>query len=405
LVLDEGLVSYADLDHQVTLRAGSLARDVRAGEIVAVPVHLDLASVIELLALMRAGAVPAPYASVAPAITGIAPAGTALCIETSGSAGAPSIVPISYENLAAAVAASRSRLANGADDLWLATLPFHHIGGISVVLRSLEAGGAAVVSPFSEDTGSVIAETAPTIASLVPTMVYRLLERAPDSLATVGIVLTGGARLSSRVAQTADERGVQLIPTYGMTEATSQIATAIPGSPRSKRDLIGPPLDGFTVSIRTAEGFARPGEVGVIEIEGPAVFGGYLDAPARSGTHRTSDVGFIDADGCLGVIGRTDEVVITGGENVSLSRVAAAIEDLAGVRDVVVVGVPDPEWGTAVCAFIELEPGTSRGDVMDAVSMHLDLHAAPKRLEVGVVPLLSNGKYDRETVHRHFAEQ
>ena len=402
IVMRDLVISYADLDHQVTVRASSLVREVRVGEIVAVPVRIDVVSVVEILALMRAGAVVAPYASTPPTITAAAPEGVALCLATSGSTGAPRIVPLSYQNLSASVAASRSRIGNGPDDRWLATLPLHHIGGISVLLRSLQAGGSVVLSPFGAETGSVIDQCAPTIASLVPTMLYRLIEHAPDRLAAIGIVLTGGAPLSSEMALSATERGVSLVPTYGMTEASSQIATAIPGTPFVGGDAVGPLLEGFSVSIRTPEGSAQQGEVGVIEVDGPAVFNCYLGSPPRLGAHTTADLGFIDSDGSLGVIGRIDDVVVTGGENVSLARVAATMEDLNGVRDVAVVGVPDREWGTAICALVELEQGTHRGDVLEELATHLIHYAVPKRVDVGVVPLLRNGKHDRGAVQRHF---
>lgn len=401
--MHDGVVSYADLDHQVNLRSRSLVSEVRSGEIVAVPVHIDMASVIEILAVMRAGGVVAPYASTPVAVTAPAPQGTALCLATSGSTGVPRIVPLSYENLAASVAASRCRLGNRSDDRWLATLPFHHIGGISVLLRSLEAGGATVLSPFGSATARIIERAVPSIASLVPTMVYRLLERAPDSLASIGIVLTGGAHLSQKIAHKATASGVTLVPTYGMSETASQVATAVPGSLSSGGDLVGPLLDGFSVVIRTDGGIAGQGEVGVIEVDGPAVFGGYLGAEARVGPYRTADLGFMSAEGSLGVIGRIDDVVVTGGENVRLSRVALAIEGLVGVRDVSVVGVPDREWGTAICALIELEPGTHVGRILDEVATQLDRHCMPKRVETGVVPLLSNGKHDVVAVQRTFA--
>ena len=402
LVTDSDVVTYADLDRQVAFRSRSLAGRVSTDTIVPVSVRLDVASVVELLALMRTGAVAAPYAKVRPNLPTMAPEGTALCIATSGSTGVPRIVPLSFGNLSASIAASRVRLRNGSDDRWLATLPLHHIGGISVVLRSLEAGGAAVLSPFGTRTASAIDQAAPTIASVVPTMAYRLLEQSPDSLASIGIVLTGGARLTRRLARRALERGVALLPTYGMTETASQIATAVPGSRGTGGDLIGPVLEGFSVSIWTPEGPAEPGEAGVIEVDGPAVFSGYLDAPPRRGAHRTSDLGFLDADGSLSVIGRIDDVVMTGGENVSLSHVARTIEDLTGVREVAVVGVADDEWGTAICALIELEPEAHANSVMDEIADALDDHAVPKRTEVGVVPLLENGKADLVAVRRHF---
>jgi O-succinylbenzoic acid--CoA ligase len=402
LVTGDGVVTYADLDSKVILRSRSLARQVRTGAIVPVPVRIDVASVVEILALMRTGAVAAPYASVPPNVPATAPEGTALCVATSGSSGVPRIVPLSYGNLSASVAASRVRLGNGSDDRWLATLPLHHIGGISVVLRSLEAGGAAVLSPFGTQTASTIDQAAPTIASLVPTMAYRLFEQSPDSLASIGIVLTGGARLNRRFSRMAAECGAALLPTYGMTETTSQIATAVPGSTQTGGDLIGPVLECLTVSILAPEGLAEPGEAGVIEVDGPAVFSGYLDAPPRKGPHRTSDLGFLSADGSLGVIGRIDDVVMTGGENVSLSYVARTIEDLAGVREVAVVGIADHEWGTAICALLELEPEARPSIVMDEIAAALDDHAVPKRTEVGAVPLLGNGKHDLVAVRRHF---
>jgi O-succinylbenzoic acid--CoA ligase len=278
----------------------------------------------------------------------------------------------------------------------------HHIGGLSVLLRSLQAGGAAVLSPFGTDTASVIARAKPTIASLVPTMVHRLLERDPDSLATIPIVLTGGARVNRQLITRAATRGVMLLPTYGMTETASQIATAVPGSVPLAGDIVVPPLEGFSVSIRTDEGLAAPGETGVIEVEGPAVFNGYLGAPARVGAYRTSDVGFMDGAGSLGVIGRIDDVVVTGGENVSLLRVAQAIEALPGVVDAVVVGAPDREWGTAICALIEVEAGAHIGAIMDELASSLPSFAMPKRTVAGVVPLLSNGKHDIAAVQSRF---
>jgi O-succinylbenzoic acid--CoA ligase len=274
-----------------------------------------------------------------------------------------------------------------------------------VLLRSLEAGGSVVLSRFGRDTVSDLERFTPTVASIVPTMAYRLLESAPDSLAAVGIVLTGGARLTHRLFATASARGVSLVPTYGMTEAGSQIATAVPGSPPPDGDLVGPPLEGFTVSIHTDAGPAGIGDVGVIEVEGPAVFDGYLGEEPRTGAHRTSDLGYIDAAGSVGVIGRVDDVVITGGENVSLSSVAAAIDDVDGVRDVVVVAIPDHEWGAVICALVDIEPDMTIASIRDQLVTHFAHHGVPKRMEAGSVPLLPNGKHDVVAVQRRFGAQ
>jgi O-succinylbenzoic acid--CoA ligase len=200
----------------------------------------------------------------------------------------------------------------------------------------------------------------------------------------------------------AAELGVSLVPTYGMTETCSQIATAIPGTTQESAGVIGPLLDGFSVSIRRSSGDAVTDEVGVIEVEGLAVFGGYTDEPFRSGPFTTSDLGFMSKDGQLSVVGRIDDVVVTGGENVSLSGVSSVIEEVVGVLDVAVVGIPDEEWGTAVCAIVGIGIDASEGDVTDAISAGLPPRAVPKRIEFGSVPLLRNGKHDMDAVQRFF---
>jgi O-succinylbenzoic acid--CoA ligase len=199
----------------------------------------------------------------------------------------------------------------------------------------------------------------------------------------------------------AAELGVSLVPTYGMTETCSQIATAIPGTTQESAGVIGPLLDGFSVSIRRSS-VAVTDEVGVIEVEGPAVFSGYTDEPFRSSPFTTSDLGFMSKDGQLSVVGRIDDVVVTGGENVSLSGVGSVIEEVVGVLDVAVVGIPDEEWGTAVCAIVSIGIDASESDVTDAISAGLPPRAVPKRIEFGSVPLLRNGKHDMDAVQRFF---
>lgn len=403
LIFSDGVVSYADLAAQVHARARSLRSVMDEGALVPVVAHLDMASIVEMLAVMKSGGVVVPYDAHLPP-GGVRPPGdAAVCLSTSGTGQRPRMVPLSYANIAASVAASRARLGNGPQDRWLATLPLTHVGGLSVLWRSLEAGGAVVVAPFDDSIVDVLEVTRPTFASLVPTMLYRLLEAAPDTLAGIGTVLTGGARIPRSVRDAAADGGVSLVPTYGMTETTSQVATAVLGRPQTSPNVVGPPLEGFEITID--DGDDDTGEPGVIIVEGPAVFGGYLGEPPREGPFRTSDLGYLTPDGDLVVVGRRDDVVVTGGENVDLSVVREVITDLDGVDDTVVVGVSDPEWGTIVCALVEGPDVASRAHVRELVAERLRAPERPKRWRFGQIPLLANGKHDIQAVRRLFTDE
>jgi O-succinylbenzoic acid--CoA ligase len=404
LILAEGPVAYAELAAQVHSRMRSLQAVVTDGVVVPVPVRLDLASIVEMLAVMKAGGVVAPYATHRPVIVGRPPRGTAVCIQTSGSAGEPKTVPLSYDNIAASVGASRSRLGNGPQDRWLATLPLTHVGGLSVLWRSLEIGGAVVVAPFDASLPGLLEATRPSFASLVPTMVHRLLENAPDALAAIGTVLIGGDRLSEALRDKASLAGVSLVPTYGMTETTSQVATARTRDVPSDPAVVGPPLDGFTVTIQD-DGSLPSGEHGVIVVDGPAVFAGYLGEAPRRGPFETADVGYLTSDGRLAVLGRRDEVVITGGENVDLADVRNVITAVPHVRDAVVVGVPDPEWGVVICALVECHGSLDERSLRAIVEEQLRPHERPRYWDFGDVPVLPNGKHDAAAVRTRFTDE
>ena len=314
------------------------------------------------------------------------------------------MVPLSYQNIAASVASSRKRLGNGPQDRWLATLPLTHVGGLSVLWRSFESGGSIAVAPFDASLSHRLEAFRPSVASLVPTMVYRLLESAPDALAAIGTVLTGGARLPRTIRDDAARRGIALVPTYGMTETTSQVATAIPGRPHSGINVIGPPLDGFSVTIETAEGSSRVGEPGVIVVDGPAVFAGYLGEPSREAAFATSDIGYLTTEGVLAVVGRQDDVVVTGGENVDLTVVRDTVLGFPDVIDAIVVGVPDPEWGSIVCVLVDGPDPDAEGNLSELARELLEPAHRPRRWAFGTIPLLANGKHDVRAVHGLFVD-
>ncbi len=384
----DGSISYAELDRRVNAHAQALRDEgVEPGDVVPLAATLTLEDIVALVAIPLLGAVPAPYGPHRVDANG-AVAGTAYAIvPTSGSAGHPRGVVLTPGNITAAVEASRRRLGNDSRDRWLLTLPLFHVGGLSVVWRSLTAGGSieihegfdAVAVALSLKRGSV------SMASLVPTMLHRILEVDPGPYEGIKGVLLGGAPASRSLVGRGLAAGLPILQTYGMTETSSQVATVEPGKERQSLGTAGRVLDGFALSFDDGE----------ILLDGPAVSPGYIGEPPRVGPYRTGDLGHLDAEGRLIVTGRRDELILTGGENVRPSVVEAAIEDVPTVVHAVVVGIEDKEWGQIVVAVVEAE-AADMPDIEVATAGRLARHEIPKRwIQVGSIPLLPNGKRDR----------
>lgn len=319
---------------------------------------------------------------------------------TSGSHGEPRPVRLTHGNVAHAVRASRARLGNDAGDRWLLILPVFHVGGLSVLWRSAEAGGTVVVHDGFDAArvAGAMRRGEVTVVSLVPTMLHRVLQTDPGPYRGLRAVLVGGAPLSRALRERARDAGLPVVPTYGMTETCSQVATAVPGDPGGSEGTVGPPLDGIDIDIVDGAGRALPpGSVGEIVVTGPSVSPGYLGEPPRDGPHHTGDLGRLDEARRLVVLGRSDDIIVTGGEKVLPAAVEAVLEAHPAVDRVVVVAVPDEEWGARVTAVVaataDVEPAALRAWARERLARH----AVPKRwLIVPELPLLANGKVDRE---------
>ncbi len=322
---------------------------------------------------------------------------TALVIATSGSTGAPKGALLSRAQLAASAAATESRL--GGPGTWLLALPAHHIAGMQVLLRSVAAG----IRPHVLDT--VVPFTAHRFAaavaamghgrryvSVVPTQLHRILadEAATHAARSFAAVLVGGAAIAPALLDRARAARIAVVTTYGMSETCGGCVY----------DEV--PLDGVRVGV---------GGDGRIQLSGPMVARGYRGRPADPAfradvashvrTFVTDDLGEIDTAGRLSVIGRADEMIVTGGHQVSPTQVAAALGGAPGVAEVVVVGVSDEVWGQAVAAVVVpaagLPPPTLRS--LSRAAAGLPRHARPSRLVlVDALPLLGPGKPDRAAI-------
>ena len=282
-----------------------------------------------------------------------------LVVFTSGTTGTPDGVVLTLGNVLASATASAFRLGLVPDACWHVPLPMYHMGGLAPVYRSVLYGTALSVQRGFEPEETLAAMRAAdaTAVSLVPTMLERLLDAG--TLPDLRFVLLGGAACPPALLERAQDRGVPVAPTYGMTEAASQIATARPDEARRHPESVGNPVMFAEVTVVDDAGaVCEPGEEGELVVSGPMVTPGYLDADRTGeafagGGLRTGDVGHRDEAGRLYVHGRADDRIVTGGENVDPAEVAVALRAHPAVADCAVVGLPDEEWGEKVAALVE----------------------------------------------------
>jgi O-succinylbenzoic acid--CoA ligase len=321
---------------------------------------------------------------------------------TSGTTGTPKAALLSRRAFAASAAASAAFFGWQPDDRWLLCMPLAHVGGISVVIRSYLARKTVVLyGEASFDPTRVVSfmrDTRVTRASLVPTMLTRILEKGLPCPASLRVALLGGAAASERLLRAGGAAGWPLYTTYGLTEACSHVTLE-----RVDRDdactmhAVGRPISGTEVKI----------DEGQILVRSATLFSGYLgpddrilDALRPDGFFATGDLGELDAEGRLSLRARRSDLIVTGGENVYPREVEAVLESVPGVAGAVVFGVEDETWGQVVAMCVSLED--SSGSLAAVASAVRPLLAPHKRPRLGVIatpiPLTPVGKVDLRAV-------
>nr|WP_210768034.1 o-succinylbenzoate--CoA ligase [Cellulomonas humilata] len=322
------------------------------------------------------------------------PNGIAVVVQTSGSTGDPRAVLLSASALRASAAATEARLDG--PGRWLLALPVHHVAGLQVLVRSVLAGTepvATTAGPFRASAfvaaAAAMTGPGPRYTSLVPTQLVRLLDdpAATTALAAFDAVLLGGAATGPDLLDRARAAGVRVVTTYGMSETCGGCV------------YDGRPLDGVSVRLDTE---------GRILLAGPVLADGYLGRPDLDADAfvqvdgvrhlRTTDLGAWSGD-VLTVLGRADDVLVTGGVKVPPGPVESVLAGLPGVGEVCVVGIPDDEWGQLVVAVVVPRSGATPPTLADAraaVTDRLGATHAPRHVVVtDSLPLRGPGKIDR----------
>jgi len=295
--------------------------------------------------------------------------GDAVVIATSGSSGLPKAVIHTHASLLASARATSQRLAATSDDVWLACLPVSHIGGLSVVTRSLLTGSRVIVqAKFTVEGYEDAVREGATLVSLVHTA----LSRVDASLYRT--VLLGGSAAP-------EDLPVNVVTTYGMTETGSGVVY-------DRR-----PLDGVDIKIQDDD----------ILVRGAMLMRGYRNASSTvdaDGWLHTGDIGSVSSDGQLYVAGRRGDLIISGGENVWPEPVERVLMTMKTVRDCAVVGLPDSEWGKRVVALLETDDAVEMPleSVRAVVKEHLPAYMAPREVRFGKVPRTASGKIQRHLI-------
>ncbi|MDG2333665.1 MAG: o-succinylbenzoate--CoA ligase [Myxococcota bacterium] len=331
--------------------------------------------------------------------------GALALIYTSGTTGRPKGAILTPAAFRASARASASLLGTGPDDCWLACMPLFHVGGLSILLRAALAGSSVEVQQ-GFDAGAVAAALESgtvTGVSLVATMLRRLLEARGERPApeTLRWLLLGGGPAPAELLERAHALGYPLAPTYGLTEAASQVATRLPEDTAPPLGERLQPLPGTEIKIAGAAGERLPaGRAGEIWVRGETLMLGYLGQPeatARAlegGWLHTGDLGTLDAQGGLAVLDRRDDLIVSGGENIYPAEVEAVLAEHPGVLEAAVVAEPDPEYGARPVAWwVAREPGGEIDDLAEYCRARLAGYKVPRRfVAIHALPRNAAGK-------------
>lgn len=295
----------------------------------------------------------------------------AALLYTSGTTGKPKGALISHRNLLHCAQSLADIWQISPDDTLLHPLPVYHAHGLLTSINTMLASGGAVLLLSGFDPPEVITSMQMcSVMMAVPTHYSRLLEEPSfgrDRIGQLRCAISGSAPLPLALAREFRERtGVPIIERYGSTEAA--IVTALPRAEERRAGWVGWPLPDVEVQVRDHDGRTHQTGIGILETRGPNVFVGYWNNEKATreafndGWFNTGDVAEIDYAGCVKLLGREKEIVITGGLNVYPAEIESALRQLDGIKDAAVFGVPHPDFGEAVVAAVELKDPTGTVD-------------------------------------------
>ena len=317
---------------------------------------------------------------------------------TSGTTGKSKIVPLKRRQMISAAKASAKNFQPEPNHFWLLCLPLNHVGGISIIFRSLLYGSAIYrMGRFNEEMVTEFLSENPRFqaASLVPTMLSRLLKNPLfKTHKDFKAILLGGGPTTLQLLKRSVERGIPIVSSYGMTETCAQIVAnpmTTPSGMYTPLKSVGKPFPPNQLQIRDDEGkILGKNQSGLIWLKGPQVFDGYyqMEEPEeffdKDGWFKTGDYGHLNGFKQLFIESRREDLIISGGENINPTEVEEAMQKLPLIKEAVVLGLPDEEWGQKVTAVVTLLNGKTPdiNEIKELLKTELTDFKIPKELVV-----------------------
>ncbi|MEF2546722.1 malonyl-CoA synthase [Aurantimonas sp. E1-2-R+4] len=360
----------------------------------------------------KALAAPTKFETVARAASDLA-----AILYTSGTTGRSKGAMLTQDNLLSNAEVLRDYWRFTDKDVLLHALPIFHTHGLFVASNTAMIASGAMIFLPKFDVEEVFRFLPDATAMMgVPTFYTRLLadkRLTREATAHMRLFTSGSAPLLAETHKAFEERtGLRILERYGMTETNMSTSNPYDGDRRA--GTVGFPLPGVTLRIVDAEtGEALPnGEIGVIEVKGPNVFSGYWQMPEKTaaefrddGFFITGDLGMIDADGYVTIVGRGKDLVISGGFNIYPKEVELALDELPGVVESAVIGVPHPDFGEGVVGVVVGASGLKEEELTGALKERLARFKQPKRIVfVDELPRNTMGKVQKNVLRDRFAD-
>ena len=338
-------------------------------------------------------------------------------IYTSGTTGQPKGAIITYGMQWWNAIGSALNLGHNPDDRWLACLPLFHIGGLSILMRSVIYGISVMVHKKFDSAiiNQAIFEDKITIISVVAIMLQRMLDDLETSAgrasypSTLRCILLGGGPTPYPLLEQCMLHNVPVVQTYGLTEACSQAVTLSPADAMRKIGSAGRPLSPVQLRIMHGDRPAFPGESGEIFLKGPTITPGYINRPEatsqafQDGWFATGDIGYLDNDGYLYVLDRRADLIISGGENIYPAEIESVLQSHPAVEEAGVCGQTDPQWGQVPIAVVVLKSGrkVSVEELLSYTAQKLASYKQPRAIYfTKQLPHTSSGKLIRRELPR-----
>ncbi|VAX28810.1 O-succinylbenzoic acid--CoA ligase [hydrothermal vent metagenome] len=331
---------------------------------------------------------------------------TAVILFTSGSSGKPKGVELTNSNLFESYLAITSEYSFSSKDRFLASLPFYHIGGFSIITRTILSGGTLIIpSSLKTDViGKSLKNFDPTVISLVPTMLKRMIKQKIQPNKNLRLAFIGGGPSDDDLVITALNLGWSFVKVYGSTETSSMISGINGEKLREKPASGGKAFENVEIKIlNDSHEEVEPFEIGEIAVKSKSIVKGYLKNPElwnskiHNGYYLTGDWGYLDEEGYLFVISRRTDLIISGGENIDPKEIEKVLTSNYVVDEAVVFPMPDKEWGQIPVAAIMIKQNkkTDEQEIQEHLKLHLSSFKIPKKIFfVEKLPKTDLGKID-----------